>query len=58
MEFSEALLEEIYKKVKVGGANPMDACRALGDVWNIHRRDRGELFEAFYEYAMSQRGVK
>ena len=50
MEFSEILLEDIYKKVKVEGWNAFDAVRAFGEAWGYSRRERGELFEAYAKY--------
>jgi len=55
MKFSEALLEEIYKKVRVDGVNAMDACMALGQVWGYKRSERGELFEAYFQYCLDKK---
>ena len=50
MKFSKILLEDIYNKVKVDGWHPMEAVSAFGEVWELKRNQRFELFEAFAQY--------
>jgi hypothetical protein len=50
MEFSEVLLEDIYKKVKLEGWHPMEAVRAFGEAWGYSRMERGKLFSAYAKY--------
>ena len=57
MEFSEVLLENIYKTVREEGRNAMDVCMTLGEAWGYKRSQRGELFQAYKEYCINNKVV-
>ena len=57
MKFSEAMLAQVYHKVRADGKNAMDVCMDVCEEWGYKRSQRDDLFKAYMEYCIDNKVV-